>query len=150
MNRLILVLLLIVGMGCSSKKVLQKDNGVSKAGVIKVSANWVKDKGKKFDIEFVIENIGDKGIIVDLNDIQCARGKRTGSVKHTFFNTGERTIDLRGGQMKIFGLVCNIGTKAGGPFNMRITKVYHNPGDDGSSRGKVVAKNIVWSTPAIK
>lgn len=148
MTKYFLFFLFALSIGCSSKKVLDHNNAVSKTGVVKVWANWVKDKGKKFDIQFVVENLSDKGIIIYLNDIQCARGKRTGRIKHTFFNTGERTIDFRGGEIKQFNLVCTIGAKADGPFNMRVVKVYDNPEEDGESRGKVIAQNIVWSTPA--
>lgn len=145
--RTLLVMAMVFSVGCSSKRVLKEDNSVSERGVIKVWANWVKDKGEKFDIQFVMENISEKGIIVKLNNIQCARGKRTGRVKHTFFNTGERTIDLLAGENKQFNLVCYLGAESEGPFNMRIVKVYENPENDGESMGKVIAENLIWSLP---
>ncbi len=147
MIRLILIALLIVNTSCASRRMLSDNNAVTSPGVMKVWANWVKDKGEKFDIQFVMQNLQDTAMIVKLHDVQCARGKRTGSIKHTFFNTGERTIDLMPHESKRFNLVCRVGVDSRGPFNMRIVKVYANPEQDGESIGQVIAKNIIWSIP---
>lgn len=145
MLRILLALAVVSTMGCASRRQLSQDNADSKNNTIKVWANWVKNKGKKFDIQFAMENLTDKHIIVKLREVQCARGKTTGRIKHTFFNTGERTMDFMPNEMKQFNLVCHIGSKASGPFNMRIVNVYDNPSGDGSTVGKPIVKNVIWS-----
>lgn len=144
-TRIFFAIALLVSFGCSSKKVLSENNAVTQ-GPVKVWANWVKDKGEKFDIQFLMENIHTKPVIVKLHDVQCARGKRGGNLQHTFFNTGERTIDIMPGEVKQFNFVCTVGVKTAGAFNMRLNRVYDNPEKDGATLGKVIAKNIIWST----
>ena len=83
-------------------------NKVQKKNVIAVWAEWVKDKGEKFDVRLGIQNIGDTPMIVLLRDIGCTKGKSKGNMKHTFFNTGEKTIDFQGGETKTMNLVCRL------------------------------------------
>ena len=144
--RYILILLFIFCSACSSRKKLEADtNKVVMKGVMSVWANWVKDKGKKYDIQLAIENRHKGDIIIYLRDIRCLRGNSSGSLKHTFFNTGERTIDFTPNEIKEFNLVCRLHSKESGPYRIIIRKVYSNPSQDGESKGEVIAENIEWS-----
>lgn len=147
MKLLILLPLMALVFGCASKKTFDPNVvKVNRKGVLSVTSRWIKDKGHKFDINLEIENLNKAPIIVYLRDIKCQRGDRGGHLKHTFFNTGERTIDFTEGEIKNFKLVCDHAQKAEGPFKITIKKVYSNPDGDGESRGKVIAKDIVWET----
>ncbi|MCJ8276493.1 MAG: hypothetical protein MJK18_06610 [Bdellovibrionales bacterium] len=145
--RIMLIVSFLVLASCASRKTLEPDsNMVESSGVVKVWANWVKDKGKKYDIQFAIENVSKKSLIIYLRDIKCFRGEAAGRLRHTFFNTGERTMDFHEGEMKQFNMVCSPYKKeARGPFKILIKKVYDNPEDDGETKGKVIATDIEWT-----
>jgi hypothetical protein len=141
------LVVLIAGLllsACSGKKVKLNDgNKVSKNGVV-LWASWIKDKGKKFDLQLNLLNETKKSIIINLSDMSCFRGSLQGELKHTFFNTGERTIDLGVGLKKSFNMVCNYGEKASGNYKIVISQVFENPGSDGKTRGAVIANNLEW------
>lgn len=122
------------------------DNKMVAKDILTVSIPWIKDKGGKYDLNMTMsDDNNDKGIIVFLSDINCQRGQMTGSLKYTFFNTGERTIDFRPKQSKNFNMVCNVPKKTKGEFKLTISKVYDNPSLDGKTVGKVIAKDLVWT-----
>lgn len=130
----------------SEKFIPGPENKMVAKGILSVSVPWIKDKGEKFDVNLSLHNESDKmGIVVFLSDIGCARGARSGELKHTFFNTGEKTIDFRPGETKSFTLVCRYGEKVGGDFKLSVSKVYDNPSLDGKTVGKVIAKGMSWS-----
>lgn len=143
----LIILLLIFSSACSSRKKLESvSNKVEAKDAIRLWANWVKDKGKKYDVQLAIENIHKSDIIIYLKDIRCFRGNSSGQFKHTFFNTGERTIDFVIDEVKEFNLVCRLNAEGEkGPYKIVIEKVYSNPSQDGKSRGEVIAENIQWS-----
>ena len=121
-------------------------NKMEAKGIVSVTVPWIKDKGKKYDINLIVHDDSDeKGIIFFLSDMGCKRGASAGSLKHTFFNTGERTIDFKPGQTKTFNMVCDTQSKATGPFTLTIAKVYDNPSLDGKTVGKVIAKGLSWT-----
>ena len=74
------------------------------------------------------------------------KNKELISAKHTFFNTGERTIDFKPAEAKTFNLVCRLGAETTGAMRLTIAKVYENQTLDGKTAGKVVASNIEWKT----
>ncbi len=142
-------ILLAIGISaCGSKKVVMdaESGAVTKAGVIAVNVNWIKDKKKKFDIEFKLTNerTDGKALIVNLAEIKCGRGTDPGEMKHTFFNTGEKTINLHGGETKQFRTVCRIGKVSEGKAFLEILRVYDNPANDGKTIGKILAQKIRW------
>jgi hypothetical protein len=140
----------LVLCSCSGKKIiLENGNKVSKEGV-SVWANWIKEKGKKFDVEIGITNGSNKDIIIMLGDMDCSRGTSSGALKHTFFNTGERTIDFRVGQTKSFRMVCDYRTNVQGPFKIVVRRVFENPGGDGRAKGTVLTENIEWKAEEAK
>lgn len=121
------------------------DNKAVVKGVATLSVAWIKDKGKKFDVHVNIHNDNqDKGMIIFLSDMTCQRGNMGGTLKHTFFNTGERTINFHPNETKEFNLVCNIGDESKGDFKILVSKIYENPSMDGRTVGKVIGKDIVW------
>src|SRR5665213_800821 len=114
------------------------NNKMEAKGIMTLTVSWIKDKGKKYDLHVNIKNENDKtGIIVFLSDMGCQRGESGGQLKHTFFNTGERTIDFRPHQQKDFNMMCIVNGKATGPFKLSVAKVYDNPSLDGKTVGKV-------------
>lgn len=130
----------------SEKFVPGPENKMNAKDVLTVTVPWIKDKGSKFDVNIVMQNdSADKSIVVFLSDMNCGRGAQLGQLKHTFFNTGERTIDFHPKQTKSFNLVCNYGEKTKGDFKLSIAKVYDNPSNDGKTVGKVLAKDLNWT-----
>jgi hypothetical protein len=117
---------------------------VSKEGLVAVSANWLKDKGSKYDFQLAVMNNSGKPIIVYLWDIACFRGTVQGEVKHTFFNTGERTIDFKIGEKKAFNMVCRLGGETKGDFRVLIKKIYENPAQDGKTVGQLLGSDVEW------
>jgi hypothetical protein len=116
---------------------------MKKDGIISMNVEWVKDKKSKYDIRMQLHNESKGAIIVKLGDMECYRGERQGILRHTFFNTGERTIDFRVGQSKVFQMVCNTGP-AKGPFRIVFGRVFDNPENDGATIGKVISETIEW------
>ena len=151
MKRSIAVFFAFVACVCFAGKIkIEGGKKVTKAGVISVSADWVKDKGKKYDINLSLTNESKQSIIVMLNDLHCKRGNATGIIHHTFFNTGERTIDLTPGQVKSFNMVCDVKEPTRGDYQVSIGRVFENPANDGKTKGKVLATDVVWELSQLK
>lgn len=144
MKHLFLSIFFMTAVTQAGDKIMTDQKPVTAPGVASMWINWVKDKGKKFDFEMVIKNESDKGIIIFLYEISCDRGNRHGEVKHTFFNTGERTIDFRPHEQKKFGLVCRYDEETKGEYKVTIGSIYDNPSGDGKITGKKIANNLVW------
>lgn len=114
--------------------------------IVSIGVPWIKDKGKKFDVNVRIHNESpEKGIIIFLSDMGCKRGAVRGELKHTFFNTGEKTIDFKPNETKSFTLVCRTSSEGRGDFNLTVSKVYSNPSMDGKTVGTVIAKDLTWT-----
>ena len=148
MKHLFVAVSLLGLMACGGKKVVMTEGNQAKAdGVLGMTVAWVKDKGSKYDIRLTLTNERDEeGVIVYLHDVHCYKGALKGEAKHTFFNTGERTIDFKPGESKSFNLVCRVGSETTGPVRINIARVYENPSNDGKTAGKVIAKNIDWKS----
>jgi hypothetical protein len=113
-------------------------NKVTKAGVISIYSEWVKDKGKKYDLNLTLSNDHDKDIIVLLNDFRCFRGTVSGEIK------SDDTIHLLPGKKKGLTVTCNLGSKTKGEYRIVVTKVYENPASDEKTLGKVIGTEIEW------
>ena len=112
-------------------------------GVMEARVLWLKDKEDKFDFELVLNNLSESGQIVYLHDVACQKGSVTGEAKHTFFNTGERTIDFKPGQTKKLKLVCRLGTDVfSNTYSIKIRRINSNPNFDGKTVGKLLAKDL--------
>ena len=135
----------LAGCGHATTKLDKSNSEVKVDGVISVWSSWVKDKKDKFDLQLNIVNLDEKqGLIVMLQDMGCKRGDVTGTLKHTFFNTGERTIDLKPGQSKSFNMVCKTPIPVKGDYVVTFGKVYANPKLDGYTQGPILAQSLVW------
>jgi hypothetical protein len=149
------LVLLLVGcasislLGCGAKRIaIKPDTKVTAGEVASVSVNWIKDKKSKFDFQLKIKNESAENIIIYLSDISCARGDVGGEVTHTFFNTGERTIDFGPRQSKSFNAVCRLGVKVReGDFKVSVAKIFSNPSEDRKTPGEVIARDINWVNP---
>jgi hypothetical protein len=130
--------------GGGKAAIAPEQSAMKKEGVISMNVEWVKDKRTKYDIRLILHNESSGPIIVKLGDMQCYRGERQGILHHTFFNTGERTIDFRVGQSKVFQMVCDLGTKAEGDYRIIFGRVFDNPANDGATIGKVISESIEW------
>jgi len=140
------VLLFSLPAVAAEKYIPDPENQMTAKGVVTISVPWIKDKGDKFDLNLSIHNEdSEKGIIVFLSDMGCLRGKVRGQLKHTFFNTGEKTIDFKPNETKSFTLVCRLHGKPRGDFKVTVAKVYGNPSMDGKTVSKVLAKDLAWS-----
>src|SRR4051794_17629104 len=98
-EKFLLATIVLYSMASYAKYEPSPENKMEAKGVMTMTVAWIKDKSKKFDINVTIRNDNNtSGIIIFLHDMGCQRGGVTGSLKHTFFNTGERTIDFRPNQ----------------------------------------------------
>ncbi len=143
MKHVLVVVALAALMACGGKKIVMTDNNTAKAsGVMSLTVGWVKDKGKKFDINFTMRNESEsKSLIVYLHDLNCYRGTAMGEMRHK-----DQVVDFRVGQSKTFTLVCRQTGDAKGAMRLNIAKVYDNPSNDGRVPGKVIATNIDWKS----
>jgi hypothetical protein len=144
MKKLIILSLFAVTalMGCGAKRIKIEEKQVTKNDIVSFNVSALKDKGKSFDIVMGVTNISTNDIIFMLNDMQCYKGTTQGVLKHTFYNTGERVIDFRKGQLKNFKMVCKLADKTKGDYRIVVTRIFDNPGADGETKGKVLAENI--------
>ena len=141
-----IVTIALLAAACTHGKTKLKadDNQLTKNQYVDISAVWLKDKGNKYDVKLRVLNVSKNDIIIMLNDMQCYRGPNQGALKHTFFNTGERTIDFRAGQVKEFQMVCNLNDAAPGEHRIVVNRIFDNPESDGATKGKVLANKIEW------
>lgn len=65
-------------------------------------------------------------------------------IRPTFFNTGEKTIQLGPRQSKAFNTVCQMSSRAKGDYTVTVAKIFDNPTRDGRQAGKVIGENLVW------
>ncbi|MCP5470444.1 MAG: hypothetical protein H7A36_08085 [Chlamydiales bacterium] len=141
------LIITLLAVACSTRKKYETTAQApvkDKSGMA-LQVNWVKDKKVKYDVEVVMTNESEKARIVMLPDIHCFKGDTRGILKHTFFNTGERTIDFQPGENKSFKMVCNHSAPVEGAFRLLVTEIYDNPEMDGATKGKIVGKNLEWT-----
>ena len=141
MKALIMIGLFAAQFGLAKHKIA---TGVTTTvdGVVSVSAEWVKDKGRKWDVELQLKSLHPKPFIILRKEIQCFRGEKEGSLRK-----GEEIIALTKNHSGSYTFQCDIGVEAKGDFKLVISKVYENPDDDGQTKGKVLANNVLWQTP---
>ena len=146
MKTLLFVLVVLVPTLSHASKIdiAPEGNRLTKAGLVSLWSDWIKNKGKKYDISFHIKNESEKPIIIMLGEMHCFRGSVEGELKHTFFNTGEKTINFRGSETKNFTLVCQLDEKLKGDYRILVKQVYENAGGDGKTLGKVLGKDLDW------
>ncbi len=151
MKRIVLIILMItllnVNFAFAKKPTFENEEKITKSGVFTFWPAWIKDKGSKYDINMNVKNESKtKSMVVLLRDIECSKDGVRGELKHTLFNIGEKTIDLKPYEHKEFNLVCRFPEKISGKYQIEVKKVYDNPNGDGATRGKVLAENLVWKS----
>lgn len=124
---------------------LNAEQNIIKSSTIEISSNWIKDKSKVFTLELTIKNSSNTDVLFYLDEMRCSKGASEGVLKHTFFNTGERTIDFRKGQTKRFRMNCRLNAPTDGDWTVIVSKVYENTGGDGKTRGKELEKDVKWT-----
>jgi hypothetical protein len=135
-------------LGCSHAVIIKtEDSELVKDGVA-IKATSIQDKRKKFDIQMSVSNRTGKNIIFLLSDMTCTKGGVIGRILHTFFNAGERTIDMRVGQTKSFHFVCDFEDSVEGDYKIVIRRVVENPSGDGKTQGKLITENVTWQHAA--
>jgi len=143
LTTLLIVIGSLIQSGCASRKAVMAQD--VKGATMAMNVFWIKDKGNKYDLKLSLKNTTNTPTIVYLHDLECFKNNVRGELKHTFFNTGERTIDFKSGQMKSFNMVCNLGGDVRGKdFKIAVSTIYDNPSGDGKSSGKKVDGPIVW------
>ena len=145
-----LFFILIFGCWIAADEIqLPPTNKVTRKGVLSVSADWIKEKGDKFDIRLNLENEADFPVIVMLHELRCMRGKKEASLKHATIsaalNIGEKTIDLEAHEVKSFTLVCPHRGEPIGEYKVIVKSVYSNRSGDGKTKGDLLAKDIDWA-----
>lgn len=136
----------LLGVGCASGRIDIKDGEgkVTQAG-FSLSADWVKAKDKKFDVNVIMANeTNDKSIMIPLDELQCGRGTVDGNLKHTFFNTGTRYFRLQARQKKSFRMVCDLGEEATGEFRIKIPNGYDFSKRDVKDKSQILFSNLEW------
>jgi hypothetical protein len=131
--------------GCAHKKVTVDSTQMTKNAFLTFDVGFLKEKGKKYDLDLGVTNVSDNDIIIMLNDMQCFKGTEQGILKHTFFNTGERTIDFRKGQRKHFRMVCTLSGDSDGDYKIVVSRVFDNPEGDGKTKGKLLAEKLSFT-----
>lgn len=132
-------------IACSHKKIAVDDSAqASKKGVLAISAAWIKEKPKKFDIQVMLTNQSGKPEIVWLKDIQCSRNGVKGDVTMVDARHGDFPIALKPSAVKTIVFTCDYNAEVKtGAFKFNITRVYDNPSDDGRTKGQVIAKDLI-------
>jgi len=140
------VVLALAAAGCGGTRytLTPESNTQTQENVISVWANWVKDKGEKFDVDLRVKNLSDKMQILYSDDITGSRGATTGTIKHARLGIGERTIDIAPGQTKSLVIVCIHDGEPSGDFVIRLGRIYDNPSGDRKTSGAVVSEGIEW------
>lgn len=135
----------VAGVGCSHHKV-KLDQSQTKADASGVASMWIsmiKEKGRKFDATLHIRNESKDKIIILLGDMDCSQGSETGTLKYTFFNTGERIIDFGPNQEKSFIVVCKLPERTKtGEFAITAHHIFDNPSGDRTHPGKEIAHDL--------
>lgn len=129
----------LAGSAFAKTEFAEEGNRVTREGILTLSSSWIKDKGKKFDIGFKMKNESKDAILVHPKEIQCGRGGVSGSINQ------DKVVPLRAGELREVVLTCLLSEKVKGPYKLKVTKVYANPGSDGKTLGKVIGEDIAWS-----
>jgi hypothetical protein len=131
-------------ISCSSRSSIRQDAiQHSPSKTLALSTPWIKDEDENFDMQLRLQNQTDQFIIVLLSDIRCSRGNVLGEITHSFFNTGERTIDLKPNETKKMTMVCRFSDDVKGDFSIKVVRIYANPAKDGKTLGDVIDKDVV-------
>jgi len=76
-----LVVAVLFTASCGATKVNLASKGLVKSSsdILKIEGNWIKDKGKKFDLSVKMTNLTNKELLVMRGDMICKKGEHVGS-----------------------------------------------------------------------
>ena len=80
------IALAIIGLAflctaCGGRRiVLDREPAVTYPGVVEISADWVKDKKRRFDVLYHVRNLSSDALMLKRRDISCARGEAAGDL----------------------------------------------------------------------
>jgi hypothetical protein len=143
----IIVISTFLLFSCSRTTILGK-NEVAVDNIISIKTPVLKEKSGYFAGEFVLTNLSDsQSIIINLTDISCKWGDQMGLIRYTLpFNIGEKKIDIKPHESKTAKLRCNVQSSGKGLKIVTISSIYSNPTNDGKTFGKMIAKDVSWSS----
>ena len=141
--RTLLLSVLIFTVGCGGKAI-RLNPEANKVVSKKILALWgtdLKDKGKKFDVNFFIKNESDYPITFSVWEMSCAKGDVEGTVQHHFFNAGKKQLDMPAKTIKNYRFACLLGDKVEeGDHKIMVNNVY----DTSKDKPKLVIEKAVW------
>ncbi len=160
MRKSLLILgFILITIGCSSKQALKQDsNNVTVKGIIDVSGEWIKHKGKKTDLKLQFTNKSHDFVVIQYSDLECNRGSTKGKAFSPIgmftgpqgnrdaiqgFINGQLVINPD--EEKDLLLTCQFKEKDEGDFTLRIKNIYKRVAENGQGVVlKNIAKNVVW------
>jgi hypothetical protein len=117
-------------------------DSIEQPGVMAMRAEFLKDKGKKFDLKLVMTNLSPATEIIWLKDIRCARGNVPGELTMINARHGDVPITWRAGEVKALVFTCDYGHEMRGNFTLFISKISDNPSGDGRTVGKPLSSGL--------
>jgi len=115
-------------------------NAIVKNGddnILKIEGNWIKDKGKKFDLSVSMTNIAKKEILVKRADMICKKGDHLGYYdrihnEHTNIQSNSpQYLVFEPGEKKKFHFTCYLDLKYNDKdFYFIVKKVFKNNSKD--------------------
>ena len=118
---------------------------------MKIEGNWLKDKGKKFDLSVSMTNITKKEILVKRTDMICKKGAYLGHYdsiynEHTNIqSTNPEYLAFEPGEMKRFHFTCYLDAMyKNKDFYFMVQRVFENSSKDISlpAKGSLLAQDI--------
>lgn len=143
-------ILFIFLAACAHENYNLSENYSSYPNLFKVWATHIKDKGRKYSVDFNMRNESKEPLIVNLSDIKCYKGNILGElnrhIRGARQGVGEKIIDLGPGETKSFELLCdfNHNKVKQGNFSIIIERIFDNPPGDHKTSGKVLARELTW------
>ncbi|MCX6112083.1 MAG: hypothetical protein NTY22_02190 [Proteobacteria bacterium] len=149
-----LVIPVLLIASCATKNTNLASKGMIKSSssdTLKIEGNWIKDKGKKFDLSVSITNIANKEILIKRVDMICKKGDHLGYYdrirnEHTNIQSNNpQYLVFEPGEMKRFHFTCYLDVKyKDKDFYFIVKKVFENNSKDidTPAKGSLLAKDI--------
>ncbi|OUR99685.1 hypothetical protein A9Q84_01280 [Halobacteriovorax marinus] len=143
MNRLKYIILSVLLVSCSSRRIVNVGNDSFNLGnSAKVYLTTLKNKGKKFDLGLSITTRDRGPILIKKEDFECGKG----SVKGHIYKFGRRAIPniiVTNELMKNFLIVCSVDSRVEGDYYVEFKKVY-SLDTNSLSPGRLLHQDLKW------
>ena len=144
MKRIAIVLCLLVTAACSKRQTVAMTPSQADAP-ISMSANWIKPRGKRVDLQVTIANKSEKSVEIQPQDFQCFRDAEMGTLTHKFDNPPHYgSVRLAPSQSRTELVICNFPTAGNGVYSLKVAKLYESR-DDGENGTKKLAEKLSWT-----